>query len=97
MGCRRGLVQCVLMAKDPDRSIPEFGVRDTEHHPSGGEGVCEVEMYLDIVRLTSTHSLGSRTCLLERGCTLFQSGVAFGKRQCVEVGILGPVCWSFSQ
>lgn len=37
--------------------------------------------WLDIVRLTSMHSLGSRTRFLERGWTLFHSGVAFGEKQ----------------
>ena len=41
------------------------------------ELVREVERYwLEIVGLTSTHSLGSGTQLLERGWTLFCSGVA---------------------
>ncbi|KAI3360320.1 hypothetical protein L3Q82_014633, partial [Scortum barcoo] len=41
--------------------------------------VREVERYrLEIVGLTSTHSLGSGTQLLERGWTLHYSGVALG-------------------
>ncbi|KAK3525845.1 hypothetical protein QTP70_010916 [Hemibagrus guttatus] len=45
------------------------------------ELVREVEQYqLDIVRLASTHSLGSGTQLLERGWTLFSSGVPHGER-----------------
>ena len=45
------------------------------------ELVREVEKFwLDIVSLTSTHSKGSGTSLLERGWTLFHSGVATGER-----------------
>ena len=45
------------------------------------ELVREVEKFrLDIVGLTSTHSKGSGTSLLERGWTLFHSGVATGER-----------------
>lgn len=53
------------------------------------ELVREVERYwLDIVRLTSTHSLGSGTSLLERVLTLFQSGVCFDERWWTGIGIL---------
>ena len=53
------------------------------------ELVCEVERFqLDIVGLTSTHSLGSGTSILERGWTLFHSGVAPGERRRAGVGIL---------
>ena len=49
----------------------------------------EVERYqLDLVGLTSTHSLGSGTVLLDRGWTLFFSGVAQGARRRAGVGIL---------
>ena len=49
----------------------------------------EVERYrLDIVGLTSTRSLGSGTNLLERGWTLFYSGVAQGERRRAGVGLL---------
>ena len=49
----------------------------------------EVERYrLDLVGLTSTHSLGSGTVLLDRGWTLFFSGVAQGVRRRAGVGIL---------
>ena len=49
----------------------------------------EVERYrLDIVGLTSTHSLGSGTLLLERGWTLHFSGVARGERRRAGVGLL---------
>ncbi|KAI3354823.1 hypothetical protein L3Q82_004628 [Scortum barcoo] len=60
------------------------GNRDMEcHHLAAGgkepELVREVERYrLEIVGLTSTHSLGSGTQLLERGWTLHYSGVAQG-------------------
>ena len=43
---------------------------------------------LDIVGLTSTHSLGSGTSILEKGWTLFHSGVAHGERRRAGVGIL---------
>ncbi|KAI3366306.1 hypothetical protein L3Q82_000425 [Scortum barcoo] len=52
------------------------------------ELVREVERYrLEIVGLTSTHSLGSGTQLLERGWTLHYSGVAQG-----ELG--GELVWA---
>ncbi|KAI3374447.1 hypothetical protein L3Q82_006267 [Scortum barcoo] len=53
------------------------------------ELVREVERYrLEIVGLTSTHSLGSGTQLLERGWTLHYSGVAQGERRRAGVGLL---------
>ncbi|KAI3373571.1 hypothetical protein L3Q82_021956, partial [Scortum barcoo] len=65
------------------------------------ELVREVERYrLEIVGLTSTHSLGSGTQLLERGWTLHYSGVAQGERRRAGVGLLiAPqlsrhACWS---
>ncbi|KAK3562395.1 hypothetical protein QTP86_033533 [Hemibagrus guttatus] len=63
-----------------------------ECHLTGGEEpelVREVERYrLDIVGLASTHSLGSGTQLLERGWTLFSSGVPHGERRRAGVGLL---------
>ncbi|KAI3368327.1 hypothetical protein L3Q82_008033 [Scortum barcoo] len=63
------------------------GNRDMECHLAGGRSlssVREVERYrLEIVGLTSTHSLGSGTQLLEIGWTLHYSGVAQGERQLV--------------
>ncbi|KAI3371025.1 hypothetical protein L3Q82_023675 [Scortum barcoo] len=51
--------------------------------------VREVERYrLEIVGLTSTHSLGSGTQLLERGWTLHYSGVTQGERRRAGVGLL---------
>ncbi|KAI3371933.1 hypothetical protein L3Q82_006808 [Scortum barcoo] len=65
------------------------------------ELVREVERYrLEIVGLTSTHSLCSGTQLLERGWTLHYSGVAQGERRRAGVGLLiAPqlsrlMCWS---
>uniref|UniRef100_A0A8C5FFM2 Endonuclease/exonuclease/phosphatase domain-containing protein n=1 Tax=Gadus morhua TaxID=8049 RepID=A0A8C5FFM2_GADMO len=53
------------------------------------ELVREVERYqLDLVGLTSMHSLSSGTVLLDRGWTLFFSGVAEGVRRRAGVGIL---------
>jgi len=53
------------------------------------ELVREVERYqLEIVGLTSTHSQGSGTELLERGWTLFYSGVTRGERRRAGVGLL---------
>ncbi|KAI3369503.1 hypothetical protein L3Q82_007718 [Scortum barcoo] len=56
------------------------------------ELVREVERYrLEIVGLTSTHSLGSGTQLLERGWTLHYSGVAqVGDRSLAVVCAYGP-------
>ncbi|TWW81502.1 hypothetical protein D4764_01G0013170 [Takifugu flavidus] len=49
----------------------------------------EVEKFrLAIVGLTSTHSKGSGTSLLERGWTLYHSGVADGERRWAGVAIL---------
>uniref|UniRef100_A0AAV2MSF8 Endonuclease/exonuclease/phosphatase domain-containing protein n=1 Tax=Knipowitschia caucasica TaxID=637954 RepID=A0AAV2MSF8_KNICA len=53
------------------------------------ELVGEVKRYrLEIVGLTSTHSLGSGTQLLERGWTLHFSGVSRGERRRAGVDIL---------
>ncbi|TWW80939.1 hypothetical protein D4764_01G0007540 [Takifugu flavidus] len=53
------------------------------------ELVREVEKFrLDIVGLTSTHGKGSGTSLLERGWTLYHSGVADGERRQAGVAIL---------
>lgn len=53
------------------------------------ELVCEImSSRLDIVGLTSTHSLYFGTSLVERGWTLSQSRVAFGERHRPWVGIL---------
>ena len=53
------------------------------------ELVCEMERYqLDLVGLTSTHSKGSGTKVLDKGWTLFFSGVAQGVRAQAGVGIL---------
>ncbi|KAK3556527.1 hypothetical protein QTP70_009074 [Hemibagrus guttatus] len=55
----------------------------------GKEPKREVERYrLEIVGLASTHSLGSGTQLLERGWTLFFSGVPHGERRRAGVGLL---------
>ncbi|KAK3572679.1 hypothetical protein QTP86_004028 [Hemibagrus guttatus] len=63
-----------------------------ECHLTGGkepELVREVERYwLEIVGLASTHSLGSGTQRLERGWTLFFSGVPHGERRRAGVGLL---------
>uniref|UniRef100_A0A8C6K918 Endonuclease/exonuclease/phosphatase domain-containing protein n=1 Tax=Nothobranchius furzeri TaxID=105023 RepID=A0A8C6K918_NOTFU len=53
------------------------------------ELVAEVQRYrLDIVGLTSTHSIGSGTQVLERGWTLSFAGVAPGERRRAGVGFL---------
>ena len=53
------------------------------------ELVREAERYrLEIVGLTSTHSSGSGTSLLERGWTLFYAGVVPGERRRAGVGLL---------
>ncbi|KAI3370554.1 hypothetical protein L3Q82_025315, partial [Scortum barcoo] len=64
------------------------GNRDMECHLAGGEGALSSNECgrlrgtgLEIVGLTSTHSLGSGTQLLERGWTLHYSGVAQGERR----------------
>ncbi|XP_070412102.1 uncharacterized protein [Nothobranchius furzeri] len=53
------------------------------------ELVAEVEKYrLDIVGLTSTHSIGSGTQVLERGWTVSFAGVAPGEKRRAGVGFL---------
>ncbi|TWW77420.1 hypothetical protein D4764_12G0008100 [Takifugu flavidus] len=53
------------------------------------ELVRKVEQFrLDIVGFTSMHSKGSGTSLLERGWTLYHSGVANGERRRAGVAIL---------
>ncbi|KAM8884759.1 uncharacterized protein ACB058_000780 [Synchiropus picturatus] len=61
------------------------------------ELVQEAERYrLDIVGLSSTHSLGSGTQLLEKGWTLYFSGVVRGERRRAGVGLLiAPQLCSF--
>lgn len=45
------------------------------------ELMCVLERYcLNIVKLTSTYSTGSKTKFLERAWTLFHTGVALGER-----------------
>ena len=94
----RGRVQCELgggQRRGPWRSDPRLqklalGTWNvTSLAGKEPELVCEVEKFrLDIVGLTSTHSLGSGTSPLERGWTLFHSGVAQGERRRAGVGIL---------
>nr|XP_049580440.1 charged multivesicular body protein 1a isoform X2 [Syngnathus scovelli] len=95
---RRGRVQCELggsQRRGPWRSDPRLqklalGTWNvTSLAGKEPELVCEAERFrLDIVGLASTHSLGSGTSPLERGWTLFHSGVAHGERRRAGVGIL---------
>ena len=88
-GGQRGRVQCELgggRRRRPWRSDPrlqKLGLGTWNVTSLVGkepELVREVEKFrLDIVGLTSTHSKGSGS-LLERGWTLFHSGVATGER-----------------
>ncbi|KAK3555030.1 hypothetical protein QTP86_005691 [Hemibagrus guttatus] len=94
----KGPVPCVLGSghgRGPRRPKPwtknlAFGTWNvTSLGGKEPELVREVERYwLEIVRLTSTHSLGSGTQLLERGWTLFFSGVPHGERRQAGVGLL---------
>ncbi|KAK3509857.1 hypothetical protein QTP70_015864 [Hemibagrus guttatus] len=94
----KGPVQCVLGSnhgRGPRRPKPwtknlAFGTWNvTSLGGKEPELVREVERYrLEIVGLASTHSLGSGTQLLERGWTLFFSGVPHGERRRVRVGLL---------
>ncbi|KAK3549709.1 hypothetical protein QTP86_007157 [Hemibagrus guttatus] len=94
----KGPVQCVLGSghgRGPRRPKPwtknlAFGTWNvTSLGGKEPELVREVERYrLEIVGLASTHSLGSGTQLLERGWTLFYSGVPHGERCWAEVGLL---------
>ncbi|TWW81730.1 R2DM Retrovirus-related Pol polyprotein from type II retrotransposable element [Takifugu flavidus] len=99
--CRRGQggrVHCVLGSsrrRGPWRSDPRLhklalGTWNvTSLVGKEPELVREVEKFrLDIVGLTSTHSKGSGTSLLERGWTLYHSGVADGERRRAGVAIL---------
>ncbi|KAI3351281.1 hypothetical protein L3Q82_005616 [Scortum barcoo] len=77
----------------PNPWTKTLGNRDMECHLAGGkepELVREVERYrLEMSGLTSTHSLGSGTQLLERGWTLhYWSWVAQGERRRAGVGLL---------
>ncbi|KAK3548003.1 hypothetical protein QTP70_001912 [Hemibagrus guttatus] len=94
----KGPVQCVLGSshgRGPRRPKPwtknlAFGTWNvTSLGVKEPELVREVERYrLEIVGLASTHSLGSGTQLLERGWTLFFSGVPHGERRRAGVGLL---------
>ncbi|KAK3512667.1 hypothetical protein QTP70_020882 [Hemibagrus guttatus] len=94
----KGPVQCVLGSshgRGPRRPKPwtknlAFGTWNvTSLGGKEPELVREVERYqLEIVGLASTHSLGSGTQLLERGWTLFFSGVLHGERCQAGVGLL---------
>ncbi|KAK0155246.1 Craniofacial development protein 2 [Merluccius polli] len=95
---QRGRVQCELgggRRRGPWRSDPRLqklalGTWNvTSLVGKKPELVRKVEKFrLDIVGLTSTHSKGSGTSLLERGWTLFHSGVATGERRRAGVAIL---------
>ncbi|TWW54485.1 hypothetical protein D4764_0145930 [Takifugu flavidus] len=97
-GGPRGRVHCVLGSsrrQGPWRSDPRLhklalGTWNvTSLVGKEPELVREVEKFrLDIVGLTSTHSKGSGTSLLERGWTLYHSGVADGERRRAGVAIL---------
>ncbi|KAK3536657.1 hypothetical protein QTP86_015466, partial [Hemibagrus guttatus] len=94
----KGPVQCVLGSshgQGPQRPKPwrknlAFGTWNvTSLGGKEPELVREVERYrLEIVGLATTHSLGSGTQLLERGWTLFFSGVPHGERRWAGVGLL---------
>ncbi|KAK3555889.1 hypothetical protein QTP86_029801, partial [Hemibagrus guttatus] len=94
----KGPVQCVLGSshgRGPRRPKPwtknlAFGTWNvTSLGGKEPELVREVERYrLEIVGLASTHSLGSGIQLLERGWTLFFSGVPHGERHRAGVGLL---------
>ncbi|KAK3555364.1 hypothetical protein QTP86_014959, partial [Hemibagrus guttatus] len=99
--CRKehkGPVQCVLGSshgRGPRRPKPwtknlAFGTCNvTSLGGKEPELVREVERYrLEIVGLASMHSLGSGTQLLERGWTLFFSGVPHGERHRAGLGLL---------
>ena len=95
---QRGRVQCELgggRRRGPWRSDPRLqklalGTWNvTSLVGKEPELVREVEKFrLDIVGLTSTHSKGSGTSPLERGWTLFHSGVGTGERHRAGVAIL---------
>ena len=97
-GNHRGRVQCGLGGsrrqgtRRPDPRTQRLALGTWNVTSLGGkepELVGEVERYrLDIVGLTSTHSLGSGTQPLERGWTLYFSGVPRGERRRAGVGLL---------
>ena len=81
---QRGRVQCELGG---GRGAGTLAGRSSAAEASSRD--VEVEKFrLDMVGLTSTHSKGSGTSLLERGWTLFHSGVATGERRRAGVAIL---------
>lgn len=63
-----------------------YKVMNNGHNAVGG--AVGVPQWLEIVELTSTHSLGSGTELFERCWTLFYSGSAHSDRQQAGVGLL---------
>ncbi|KAK3508553.1 hypothetical protein QTP70_032207 [Hemibagrus guttatus] len=97
-GGHKGSVQCVLGSshgRGPRRPKPwtknlAFGTWNiTSLGGKEPELVREVERYrLKIVRLASMHSLGSGTQLLERGWTLFFSGVPHAWTYSMHWGVL---------
>ncbi|KAK3560227.1 hypothetical protein QTP86_002185 [Hemibagrus guttatus] len=94
----KSLVQCVFGSshgRGPQRPKPwakNLAIETWNVTSLGGkepELVREVERYrLEIVGFASMHSLGSGTQLLERGWTLFFSGVPHGERCQAGVGLL---------
>ena len=90
-----GLSCCQRQGPWPVQSpVTEAGYRKMECYLSCGEGtLAEVERYLlNIVSLTSTHSSGSGTSLLERGGHFFYAGVVPGERQRAGVGpLIAPI------
>ncbi|KAK3566533.1 hypothetical protein QTP86_034036 [Hemibagrus guttatus] len=99
----KGPVQCVLGSshgRGPQRPKPwtknlAFGTWNvTSLGGKESELVREVEQYrLEIVGLASTHSLGSGTQLLERGWTIFYSGVPHERGGAVNRSPPGAI-WS---
>ncbi|XP_061767027.1 uncharacterized protein LOC133559349 [Nerophis ophidion] len=94
----RGRVQCELGSSRKqgtwrsDLRLQKLALGTWNVTSLGGkepELVREVEKFrLDIVGFTSTHSKGSGTSSLERGWTLFHSGVAGSERRRAGVSIL---------
>nr|XP_049618339.1 craniofacial development protein 2-like [Syngnathus scovelli] len=94
---QKGRVQCELggsQRQGPWRSDPRLQKlalgtwNATSLAGKEPELVCEAEKFrLDIVGLASMHSLGSGTSPLERGWTLFHSGVTHDERRRAGVGI----------
>ncbi|KAK3510696.1 hypothetical protein QTP70_013702, partial [Hemibagrus guttatus] len=76
-----------FLPRELDRYVARIGVTGTWNVTSLGKKEPELVREVEQYRLASTHSLGSGTQFLERGWTLFYSGVPHGERRRAGVGL----------